>query len=436
MDFLSFFGLKEDPFKLTPDPAYFYPSASHNEGLLLMDYSIDQKEGFVLVIGDPGTGKTTLLKVLLEKWKDRAETAMVLTPRLSPEEFLISVVEDLNIKPGRKNKNELIKALRDFMAQKSLEGKRVIIIVDEAQNLPDETLEELRLLSNLETDKDKLIQIILLGQPELEPKLMSDRLRQLNQRITTRVRLRHFSLEETIDYINFRLIKAGKQNIQVHRKAGRLAHRLSGGVPRLINMLISRSLMAAYLEESNVIVPRHISNAVKSLDHSDMKLKNRPGPAQLAAVFVLTVLSVIIIMNFPLHRKTSVVPEQPVRTAELNPVQKQVETVSAPPVSGAAPLPEREINLPARQPAAPPAEANIPVHKIVSVKVDVANVREKPSFDSLKVGASHKGIQMIVLQEHVDGENLTWYQIAFEGEKRWISEEVVDVMDVGETGGR
>src|SRR3990172_6364380 len=119
MDYLNFFGFKEDPFKLTPDPAYYYPSASHNEGLLLMDYSIDQKEGFILVIGDPGTGKTTLLRVFLEKWKDRAETAIVLTPRLSPEEFLISVVEDLNIEPGGRNKNEIIKALRDCMTQKS-----------------------------------------------------------------------------------------------------------------------------------------------------------------------------------------------------------------------------------------------------------------------------------------------------------------------------
>src|SRR4030067_1802787 len=182
MDFLSFFGLKEDPFKLTPDPAYFYPSSTHNEGLLLLNYSIEQKEGFTTVIGDPGSGKTTLLNVFLEKWRSRAEIAIVLTPRLSPEEFLVSILEDLDISFKRKNKNEIIKAFRDFMIEKSSEGKWVIIIVDEAQNLPDETLEELRLLSNLENDKDKLLQIVLLGQPELESKLRSNRLRQLKQR--------------------------------------------------------------------------------------------------------------------------------------------------------------------------------------------------------------------------------------------------------------
>ena len=190
MDFLNFFGLKEDPFKLTPDPAYFFPSAGHNEGLMLMDYSIEQKEGFLLVIGYPGTGKTTLLRVFLEKWKDQAEIAIVLTPRLSPGEFLAAVAEDLNISLADKNKNDIIKELRNFMIRKSGEGRRVIIIVDEAQNLPLDTLEELRLLSNLETDKDKLIQIMLIGQPELEAKLLAIKLRQLNQRITTRVHLR------------------------------------------------------------------------------------------------------------------------------------------------------------------------------------------------------------------------------------------------------
>ncbi|MEK7238650.1 MAG: AAA family ATPase, partial [Nitrospirota bacterium] len=275
MDYLNFFGFKEDPFKLTPDPAYFYPSSSHNEGLLLMDYSIQQKEGFLLIIGDPGTGKTTLLNVFLEKWKLKAETAIILTPRLSPEEFLISVVDDLNINLENRNKNEIIKALRDFMIKKSIEDKRIVIVVDEAQNLPDETLEELRLLSNLETDKDKLIQIILTGQPELESKLMTERLRQLNQRITTRIHLKRFNPEETLDYINYRLIKAGKRNLTIDKKAGKLAHKLSNGVPRLINMLISRALMAAYLEESNIISQRHITHAVKSLGHSELKIQGQ-----------------------------------------------------------------------------------------------------------------------------------------------------------------
>ncbi|RJR15793.1 MAG: DUF2075 domain-containing protein [Nitrospiraceae bacterium] len=299
MDFLRFYGLRKDPFQLTPDPAFFYPSACHYEGLLLMDYSIEQKEGFLLVTGQPGTGKTTLLNVFLEHWRDRAETAIILTPRLSPEEFLTAVAEDLDINIGKKSKHNIIKALRDFMVAKSSEGKRVIIIVDEAQNLPDETLEELRLLSNLETENEKLLQIILSGQPELEARLRTDNLRQLNQRISSRVYLREFNREETLDYINHRLVMAGRKNLRavqrrartgykitksisalinnntkkwrVHKKTGKAAHELTKGIPRLVNMLISRALMAAYLEKSYYLLPRHIEHALKSLNHSDMK---------------------------------------------------------------------------------------------------------------------------------------------------------------------
>ncbi len=331
MDFLSFFGLKEDPFKLTPDPAYFYPSSTHNEGLLLLNYSIEQKEGFTTVIGDPGSGKTTLLSVFLEKWSSRAEIAIVLTPRLSPEEFLVSVLEDLDISFERKNKNEIIKAFRDFMIKKSSEGKWVIIIVDEAQNLPDETLEELRLLSNLETDKDKLLQIVLLGQPELESKLNSDRLRQLNQRITTRIYLKHFTHDETLDYINYRTIKAGKQNLLLDKKAGKIAYKLSKGIPRLINMLISRALMAAYLEESNIILPRHISHAVKSLNHSEMKMQNRMRFFPLSAGVAVLLLFMIFAFNTFVHRNNENAPVEPIRTTETAPAPKPAEAIAVPP---------------------------------------------------------------------------------------------------------
>jgi len=302
MEFLEFFSLKEDPFKLLPDPDFFYPSSCHHEGLLLMDYSVDQKEGFLLMIGEPGTGKTTLLRVFLERWKTKAETAIILTPRLTPEEFLISVAEDLNISTDNKNKHEIIKALRDFITEKSSQGKRVIIIVDEAQNLPSETLEELRLLSNLETDKEKLLQIILLGQPELEAKLMKDELRQLNQRIASRIYLKRLNRDETLDYINHRIIRAGRENLKIHKKAVSLIYRLTKGVPRLINMLISRSLMAAFIEESSIIQSRHVDYARKSLNHKELIMQKRSRLLPVAAVLILSVMSGVLMYELT-HRE-------------------------------------------------------------------------------------------------------------------------------------
>jgi general secretion pathway protein A len=429
MDFLNFFGLKEDPFKLTPDPAYFYPSSSHNEGLLLMDYSIEQKEGFFLLIGDPGTGKTTLLNVFLEKWKSKAEIAMILTPRLSPEEFLISIIEDLNIHLESKNKNEIIKTFRDFMIKKAAENKRVIIIVDEAQNLPDETLEELRLLSNLETDKEKLLQIILIGQPELESRL-TNRLKQLNQRITTRVYLKHFSAEETMDYINCRLIKAGKKNLKIHKKAKKLIHSLSHGIPRLINMLMSRALMAAYLEEKYTILPSHIQHAVKSLSHSEIKAQRQRRLIAVSSGVMAVILLALIAYFYMQYKNIDFLNK-------LEESQKIGQTLSLDKSGNEqsigydiAEYTCEEKDLPEGTQTTARDEEH--AFKFISVKIDPAEIREAPSTGSKKVGWTSKGSSFVVLREVVDSNNLRWYQILHRGKKRWISERFVKIIEFKE----
>jgi general secretion pathway protein A len=493
MDFLNFFGLKEDPFKLTPDPAYFFPSSGHNEGLMLMDYSIEQKEGFLLVIGDPGTGKTTLLRVFLEKWKDQAEIAIVLTPRLSPGEFLAAVAEDLNITLADKNKNEIIKELRNFVIRKSEEDRRVIIIVDEAQNLPLDTLEELRLLSNLETDKDKLIQIMLIGQPELEAKLKAIKLRQLNQRITTRVHLNHFSAEETREYINYRVIKAGRNNVQIHKKTGSLTHKITQGVPRLINMLISRALMAAYLEEKNKISPDHIRHAVKSLNHTELRFVKRSKLVPAAAgMFAVALLTVSVYLYLP--DKSSETSERAIKQTVFSasvqgtpePVPQMKDPQEHTEIDSSSGAGQRNDSAPASlQIAKAPDETavriidieavslsadenvsqKVPVDsentqgsvgnsqelavkndlpdidtvnpteqdraddfKFISITADVALIRNWPSIDAGKAGWATRGSHLLVLGESVDEREIRWYQVAYRGEKKWISGEVVEAI--------
>ena len=295
MNFLEFYGLKEDPFRLSPDPVYFYPSRSHQVALDSLDYTVEQKEGFCLISGEPGTGKTTLLKVFIDRWKERANIALILTPRLNPEEFLQALLEELNVecadiekeKEKGRGKINMLKAFRDFLLEMSERKRPVIIIVDEAQELPDETLEELRLLSNLETEKEKLLQIILVGQSEIESRLTASSLRQLDQRITVRARLVPLTAGEITAYINHRLIRAGKGFLRLDDKMVRMIKSFSMGVPRIINVITSRTIMAAYLEGQNVVTARHVRYAIDHLDSDGPARGLRRGPVVYVAVAAL-----------------------------------------------------------------------------------------------------------------------------------------------------
>jgi len=265
--YLDFFGLREDPFRLTPDPAFYYPSSDHANALHSLDYIMNNREGFCLLTGEPGTGKSTLIRIFLDKWQDQAEIALVMTPRLSPEEFLQATLDDLGvIYPLSGNKNHMITEFRDFLLSHAADGRRVAIVVDEAQNLPVETLEELRLLSNLETAKEKLLQIILIGQPELVEKLATEQLKQLDQRVSVRATLSPLPSRNTADYLATRLRQAGAHaGVYFDTEALEAIHRFSGGIPRLINLIASRSLMAAFLEKSSTVQGRQVKIAAKEV---------------------------------------------------------------------------------------------------------------------------------------------------------------------------
>jgi general secretion pathway protein A len=263
-NYLSFFNLNDDPFRLTPDTSYFYNSAVHATALQSLEYCVQQKEGFCLLTGGPGTGKTTIQRIFTERWQERAEIALIMTPRLLPDEFFQAILDDFRI-PLNPSKNEMLKSFRDFLLSHAQRDKRVAIVVDEAQELPESTLEELRLLSNLETEKEKLLQIILIGQCELSEKLAKAPLRQLNQRITVRVGLQPLSAPETSDYISTRLIRGGNSSLLFNQKAKDLIFKLSQGVPRTINLLASRGLMSAYLEESHEVFEKHIEQGARDV---------------------------------------------------------------------------------------------------------------------------------------------------------------------------
>ncbi len=302
MNYLEFFGLREDPFRIIPDPKYFFPAKSHRFALNLLDYAIEHGEGFCVIIGEPGTGKTTVIrKFILDIDEEKFLYAFILTPNLTPEEFLKAVFEELsieNISLKDATKNELLKKFKEFLLENVKKGKKILIIVDEAQNMPIDTLEELRTLSNLETEKEKLIQIILLGQPELEEKLKLPQLRQLNQRITSKAFLEPLTREETEKYILHHIKEAGGEKINFSSSALSKIFKYSGGIPRIINALSSRSLMAAFLENSTQIRGKHVEAAKYTLNPDILpgyKESNRDYYLILALIF-LNIIGILYII--------------------------------------------------------------------------------------------------------------------------------------------
>ena len=254
--YTSFFGLNEKPFSITPDPRYLFMSERHGEALAHLVYGVTESGGFIQLTGEVGTGKTTLVRSLLQsRMPDNADVAVVLNPQLSAREFLISICEELGIDlPGdRSSIKALIDTLNQHLLQAHANGRRTILVVDEAQNLAPEVLEEVRLLTNLETAKQKLLQIVLIGQPELRELLARNDLRQLAQRITGRYHLEPLSRDETAQYIEHRMKVAGALSEVFEPAAKREAYRLSQGVPRLINVICDRALLGAYTTESRKV---------------------------------------------------------------------------------------------------------------------------------------------------------------------------------------
>ncbi len=249
--YTEYFGFNEPPFSIAPDPRYLYMSQRHREALAHLLYGVGENGGFVQLTGEVGTGKTTVIRVALEQLPENVDVALILNPRMTVVEFLAAICDELSIDypKGRESLKTLIDLLNAYLLDAHGKGRRTVLFIDEAQNLSADVLEQVRLLTNLETTKHKLLQIFLIGQPELKTLLARNELRQVAQRITARYHLIPLILAETQNYIQHRLQVAGVKRRLFNESAVRLIQRLSGGVPRLINILCDRALLGAYARD-------------------------------------------------------------------------------------------------------------------------------------------------------------------------------------------
>ena len=262
----NFFGFKEKPFKLVPDPDYLFLSKSHEETLAHLNYALSQGDGFVEITGEVGTGKTTLCRAFLENLGDDTVAAYIFNPKLGPRQLIKTINDELGIKYETENTKNLIDNLNNFLILQKTRRKKVILLIDEAQNLSKNVLEQLRLLSNLETSKEKLLQIILVGQPELSDILDSHELRQLGQRITLRYHLSPLTPRESVDYIQYRIdIASQKSGLKFDHAAYRPIYKYSRGIPRVINIACDRILLMAFGLSKYRITGKIARDSIKEL---------------------------------------------------------------------------------------------------------------------------------------------------------------------------
>ena len=263
----QFYNLKQNPFNVTPDPHFLYLGEKHKEALAHLVYGIKEKKGFIVITGEVGTGKTTLIHCLLERFDTGKGTkaAFLFNPKLTATEFIQFILKDLGLTVNGTTKGDCLHKLYEYLLNSYKKGERVILIVDEAQGLDPNVLEEIRLLSNLETSKSKLLQIVLAGQPELDRTLSQSEFRQIRQRINMRYHLKPLSEKETKGYIGRRLQIAGAQAPLFTNKAIKEVYRSSGGIPRLINILCDNSLLNGYSSDQRIIDTKLVKEAAKDL---------------------------------------------------------------------------------------------------------------------------------------------------------------------------
>ncbi len=349
----KYFGLTERPFSIAPDPRFLYMSQQHREALAHLLYGVGEGGGFVQLTGEVGTGKTTICRCLLEQLPDNVDVALILNPRVTALELLASLCDELHIQyaKGTTSIKLLIDALNAYLLDTHAKGRRAILLIDEAQNLSTEALEQVRLLTNLETTREKLLQIILIGQPELRELLARDDLRQLSQRINARFHLEPIGKSETAAYIRHRLQVCGAREPLFNENAVDLVHKLSAGVPRLINVVCDRAMLGSFVEGKRKVDVAIVHRAaMEVLPEEGLDAPKQTIWLWLAASVAVVLVVALVYLLFPLDRR----PE----TSQLamEPIDKPVKSESA-----AAPVSGSPTVAPPRESAvAPVAEADTP----------------------------------------------------------------------------
>jgi len=343
--YTSFFGLNEKPFAITPDPRYLYLSERHAEALAHLLYGINEAGGFVQLTGEVGTGKTTVVRSLLAQAPKNAEIALILNPRMTALEFLLTICEEVGIgvpDSATESRKDLVDILNQYLLRAHAAGRRVVVVVDEAQNLAPEVLEQVRLLTNLETNTQKLLQIILIGQPELRELLASYELRQLAQRVTGRYHLDPLSKDESAAYVRHRLRVAGATNELFTAPALHEVYRLSGGVPRVINIICDRALLGAYSMDRHRVTSNLVRNAAAEVFGRRFTPYWMPWAAS-AATAVVTVFAVVALLEFKPWKSGSMTtasdPPRPVAASIVRTPAPAANPATPTPVMAVAPAP-------------------------------------------------------------------------------------------------